>query len=74
MEAYKKAGEKWGFFVSFFLQSNLAASKKQSKAKDERLSLLKPKMKNKKNMTDKPVCKCYELSCSRGKKENQHCY
>lgn len=52
MEAYKKAERNVFFPVSFFLQSNLAASKKQSEAKDERASFLKPKMKNTKNIND----------------------
>lgn len=47
-----KKQERNVFLVSFFLQSNLASSKKQSKAKDERPSFLKPKMKNTKNIND----------------------
>lgn len=48
----RKQREMVFFQFLFFLQSNLAASKKQSKAKDERPSFLKPKMKNTKNIND----------------------
>lgn len=40
------------FWFLFFLQSKLASSEKQSKAKDERPSFLKPKMKSTKNIND----------------------
>lgn len=57
-ESTKSAGklirkqERNVFLGSFFLQSNLASSKKQRKAEDKRPSFLKPKMKNTKNIND----------------------